>query len=222
MNETVLAVIAIGSAVLSAASIILHVVAPRTKATWDDKLRDDLDEVLGLVRLLRPTVAPQPSGLAIMPTGQRDPQAGRTEGALLAIQAALAVLTCATVLAMAVLPACATVKRDAAAAKVAIVECAKQDAGPILQLLGKIAAQALTSQINGQVIDWPAIEGSALVRGKIVGGCALTRFVAELAAAPKAEVAARGLLAPPDPVADGRALLAKWSKEEGGMTWSVQ
>jgi hypothetical protein len=38
------------TAALSAASIILHVVAPRTKATWDDRLRDDLDQVLGFIR----------------------------------------------------------------------------------------------------------------------------------------------------------------------------
>jgi hypothetical protein len=36
--------IALGAAVLSAASIILHVVAPRTKNKTDDKLRDVVDK----------------------------------------------------------------------------------------------------------------------------------------------------------------------------------
>jgi hypothetical protein len=36
--------IALVAGVLSAASIVLHIVAPRTKATWDDALCDDIDE----------------------------------------------------------------------------------------------------------------------------------------------------------------------------------
>lgn len=36
--------IALGAAILSAASIILHVVAPRTKNKWDDKAMDLVDK----------------------------------------------------------------------------------------------------------------------------------------------------------------------------------
>lgn len=50
MGDTFTFVIALGGALLGAASLILHVVAPRTKNTWDDALRDDVDEILGFVR----------------------------------------------------------------------------------------------------------------------------------------------------------------------------
>ena len=46
MFTTILAVVA---AVLGAASLILHAVAPRTSATWDDKLEEFVDEGLALL-----------------------------------------------------------------------------------------------------------------------------------------------------------------------------
>jgi hypothetical protein len=42
--------LALTGAVLGAASMVLHVVAPRTKTPIDDELRDDLDEVLAFIR----------------------------------------------------------------------------------------------------------------------------------------------------------------------------
>ena len=51
--------VALGAGLLSAASIVLHIVAPRTKATWDDALRDDIDEVLAFIRGQQPA-APSP------------------------------------------------------------------------------------------------------------------------------------------------------------------
>lgn len=58
--------LALGAAILSAASIVLHVIAPRTKATWDDRLRDDVDEILGFVRTQKSApplaVVPQSKG----------------------------------------------------------------------------------------------------------------------------------------------------------------
>lgn len=113
--------------------------------------------------------------------------------------------------------ACATIKTDAAAAKTAIVDCAKADAGPILSLVAHIGAVALASQINGGQIDWPAIEGSALVQGKVVGGCALSRFVAALAGQPKTE--ARALMALPDPAVEGQAAVARLSAKFDGAVW---
>lgn len=50
MNETIVAVIAIAASVLGSASMILHFVAPRTKTTVDDRLRDDIDEILEFIR----------------------------------------------------------------------------------------------------------------------------------------------------------------------------
>lgn len=50
MGDTINFVIAVGAALLGGASLVLHVVAPRTKNKWDDALRDDFDEILGFVR----------------------------------------------------------------------------------------------------------------------------------------------------------------------------
>lgn len=53
--------LALAAAILGAASIVLHVVAPKTKTTVDDQLRDDIDEVLAFIRGGAPTaVAPKP------------------------------------------------------------------------------------------------------------------------------------------------------------------
>jgi len=49
--------LALAGAVFGAASMVLHVVAPRTKTTIDDQLRDDLDEVLAFIRGQQPPPA---------------------------------------------------------------------------------------------------------------------------------------------------------------------
>lgn len=41
--------IALASAILSAASIILHVVAPKTKSTLDDKVVKYIDDAIGKI-----------------------------------------------------------------------------------------------------------------------------------------------------------------------------
>lgn len=41
--------IALAAAVLSAASLVLHVVAPRTKTTIDDKIRDAVDSAIAKI-----------------------------------------------------------------------------------------------------------------------------------------------------------------------------
>lgn len=46
--------LALSGAVLSGASLVLHIVAPRTKNTIDDQLRDDVDQVLAFVRGQQP------------------------------------------------------------------------------------------------------------------------------------------------------------------------
>lgn len=61
--------IALVSLGLGLASHVLHYVAPRTKATWDDALRDDVDAMLSWWR----NVDPKPALAASQP---RDSQAG--------------------------------------------------------------------------------------------------------------------------------------------------
>lgn len=124
--------------------------------------------------------------------------------------------------ALALQPACATVKAAPGAAKTAVVECAKADSAPIINALAEFAATAALSALNHQAIDWGGIEATAKAHGLVVGGCALTRFVAEIERAPKPETAARALVAGPDPAADGRAALVRLSARFDGATWSVQ
>jgi hypothetical protein len=42
--------LALAGAILGAASVVLHVVAPRTKTTIDDTIRDDVDKLLAFMR----------------------------------------------------------------------------------------------------------------------------------------------------------------------------
>lgn len=193
-------------ALVEGARAFLHFTAPRTASTWDDRAAATLDAVhqrLAAVEALIPTK------VAVVSSG---PPASTASGIIGPI--AVLALLLGGLLAV---PACATVKTDAAAAKVAVVECAKQDAAPILSALAQFGAQAALSALTGGSIDWSGIEAAALVQGKVVGGCALTRFVAELAKAPK--TTARALIAGPDPAADGQAAIARLSTRFAGATW---
>lgn len=117
------------------------------------------------------------------------------------------------------LASCATVKAVPHTVKVAVVECAKQDAKPILAVVADLAVQATVSVLKLGHIDWDAIEKKAYEQGEVTGGCALTRFVAELEKAPQPEAAVRSLVAGPDLVADGRAAVERLSTRFGGTTW---
>ena len=133
-----------------------------------------------------------------------------------------AALLLAFLLGAAVLPGCATLKASPGAAKSATIACAKADAGPILQLAAALGVQALLAAIDQGAIDWPALEAAAATQGKVVGGCAFTRFIADLAKAPRSDTAARSLLALPDLAADARASATRLSARFGGATWSLQ
>ena len=108
------------------------------------------------------------------------------------------------------MPSCATVGR---AAKAAVVDCARADAVPVLELAGRMLAQAAIDALRVGEVDWGAAEAAAIAQGAATGGCAARRFVAELAKAPKPQ----GLLATADP---GAALLgrleARWGVTYAG------
>jgi hypothetical protein len=53
--------LALVAALLGGASLVLHVVAPRTKTTIDDQLRDDIDEVLAWWRGRQAGIVPGPA-----------------------------------------------------------------------------------------------------------------------------------------------------------------
>jgi hypothetical protein len=69
-------VLAVVGAVLGAASMVLHVVAPRTKTTIDDQLRDDIDEVLAFVRSLPPPGTATASAPSSAPSPSSTSKAG--------------------------------------------------------------------------------------------------------------------------------------------------
>lgn len=197
-------------ALVDAARAVLHFTAPRTASTWDDRQAARLDafhDRLRAVETLIPNAKPAAAPPAVVTGGIIGP-------------IAIALLAAGSLLWMA--PACATVKAIPGAAKTALVECAKADAVPILELAGRLGAQALIAAIDQGAIDWHAMEEAAAGQGKVVGGCALTKFVAALAQAPRSDTAARALAAGPDPVADGKAAIARLSTRFDGATWSVQ
>ena len=201
--------------VLTIALQVLRVVAPLTKTPIDDEIRDGIAEILTHVRpgtgvgtTDSPLVADRfkggPTGLA--------PNGFIRERLLLglALAAWVAIISCATI------------KAAPSAAKTAAIECAKQDAVPIIQLAAQLGAQALIAAVDQGAIDWQALEAAAALQGKVVGGCALTHFVANLEHAPRSDTAARSLLGPPDLAGAGHAAIARLSARFDGATWSVQ
>lgn len=186
--------IAIVAAILGAASLILHVVAPRTKTTVDDRLRDDIDEVLAFVRSA-PIPAP-PTPKIVPPTLPM-----------------FAVLLLGLGLAMQ--PSCATVKAAPEVAATAIVDCVKADQAPIITLVVQLAADALTYVLGGGVVDWGALESAAWAQGKVTGGCALAEFVHGLTSKAVASVAHVSQVDP------ARAALERLRARAGGVHWQT-
>lgn len=163
--------LALLAAVLGASSLVLHVVAPRTKTTIDDRLRDDIDEALAFVR-------GQPKPVVVV------------EKATLTALLVLLVLG----LAGSTQLSCAEVKPIAVKAETAVVDCVKADKVPIVALLAELAGDAVTAALAGGV-DWGALASKAWTQGKETGGCA---FVALVSGQPKSS--ARTLAGgPPDP-----------------------
>lgn len=189
-------------ALVEGARAILHFTAPRTKTTLDDRgaeLLDSIHQRLTAIEALLPARPPAQSSTTniIGPIAVLAIVLGLGAGSL----------------------SCATLRAAPGAAKTAAIECAKQDAVPIIQLAAQLGAQALIAAIDQGSIDWPALEAAAAVQGKVVGGCALTKFVAALSQAPRSDTAARALVAGPDPVADGKAAIARLSARFDGAVW---
>lgn len=169
-------VIAVTGAVLAAASIILHVVAPRTKNTIDDQLRDDIDEVLAYIK---PRAAPA------------EPP---SQGAAPKIVPMLAALLLG---AMALQSACADLqpRERAAAGAGALLDCEAPTIADVLLELIPLAKQAVMAAISGDGhADTTALRAAAAPLKSDLGRCALATAIAILAtpesAAPGAPAAA--------------------------------
>jgi hypothetical protein len=204
---------------------VFGVVAPRTKNTVDDSIRDGLGkvddtllDVLHVLRRLAPAAPPAEAKAPDRPPATRLPGMGQGAVAMpipgSGMHRGPGVLLIALMLGgMATQVSCATAKAAPTVAGHAIVDCAKADAAGIFVLLAQLGAEAVQSALDTDAIDWPAIEASAWAHGKIIGGCAASQFVAALSSK---QPAVQGLVAAPDP---GREALARLSARWGGVEW---
>ncbi|HKP07592.1 MAG TPA: hypothetical protein VJU58_10110, partial [Microbacterium sp.] len=191
--------LAIATLVIVVADKALHWIAPRTKTTLDDSLRDFLDRLLAILRNA-PPAPPEP-----LPT-VRDPQSGR---AALAVAVAMTIGLVAGSVGYTML-GCATVERAGGAAKSAVVECGKQFAPSAAALL---ARWGVKSAITGHP-DWADIEQTALGLGEGAGVCAVAEFLNAWKHSPAPQVAALG--GTTGVVAEGQAVLERLRAHVGG------
>lgn len=121
--------------------------------------------------------------------------------------------------------ACATVKADAAAGKVAVVDCVKADRPAIEALIGELAWDAIEQSAKLGAPDWSALVAAAEARGVVVGGCAFVAFEAARKPAPTPPASsgpAVAALATPPPAPDPAvAALERLRAEFGGVQWQT-
>lgn len=212
-------IVAIVSAVGMGISNALHIIAPRTKTTLDDRALAKLDEVLSLMRML-PVPPPAESAVSFdskTAITAKLPQSGRVH-----IGAAL-VLAFAAILALPLL-GCNTLSSAPGAAKGAVIDCTKADEAAIAALVGELGADAVTTALGTGSADWGKLEADAIGQGKVIGGCALAEFVAALGKARQPVVAGArvAMVPPPTPADQGRAALERFRAQMGGSRWSTE
>lgn len=189
-------------AILGAASMLLHVIAPRTKTPVDDEWRDDIDEVLRFIR-----------GPGAAATAPKPPGAG-AGGAMMLL------LLVAGVGGF-IQPSCAAGAK-VSAIEAGVVTCARGDI-PAAKALGlQLGTEALGQLLLAGAVDWPALEAeaeaAAKAQGLAVASCAFGDLVAELdralhptpaSSAPSARVAVV------EPLAGAHAALAAFERAHG-------
>lgn len=179
--------LALAAAVLSGASIVLHVIAPRTKTTVDDRLVAKLDELLGLLR--PPAVKPADPAKFTSHIG--------TLGLL-----ALVVLG----LAAASSSACTPAQRTSAGH--AVVDCTAANGATI----GQLAISMRGDCAAGPGTDWACVRSRAISAGLVIGGCAFLQLVsAEPAVARVASATGE-----PPPERPGRAAFESYRASVAG------
>lgn len=171
--------LALAGALLGGASLILHVVAPRTKNTIDDRLRDDIDEVLVFIRGQQPTPKP--------PVGLVGPIA----------MLALVVLGLAS-------SGCATARQAVSAGVVATLECedGHLDAAMLADAKALASAEVRHWIAGGGPVDTAAIKADLGPIRSDLGQCAIAGALAAagvLIAAVTQSPAVQGLMADPAP-----------------------
>lgn len=197
--------LALGAAILSGFSIVLHVVAPRTKATWDDKLRDDVDEVLAFVRGQQPS-KPQMAAFAAAVAKAADPPEPAVVTIVKGATPGLLGLVLAAGLIAAYQLACTSAQRTSAGH--AVVDCTAANATTIAQLAASMRGDCAA----GAGTDWACVRSHAIGAGLQVGGCAFLELVsAELPAARVASATGE-----PPPERPGRAAFESYRASVAG------
>lgn len=212
--STVALVLAAVAAVLGGLSMALHIIAPRTKTTLDDRVLTKIDDFLSLMR-----------GVALPVVTTTDPLGNTTTVKLKESgRVSLGVIIITAVAAMLVLPliGCDTLGNAPGAAKDAVIDCAKADVAAITVLVSELGADAVTTAIGTGQADWHKLEQDAIAQGKVIGGCALAQFVAALGKSSASSPAPQGFVAMPAPADDGRAALERFRSAVGGGRWSTE
>lgn len=168
--------LALVAAVLSASSILLHVIAPLTKTTVDDRLRDDVDKLLAFVN-------PPPTPPAVVVVDKSK------------LTALLVLLVLG--LAGSTQLACTTVRPVAATVVTAELDCTAPTIAGFVASLGHGAEAYLAAKIagDGRAIDTPAIKADLKAVASKAWSCAVTTALAALLNQP----VARTLTGPPGP-----------------------
>lgn len=200
--------IALGAAILGAASLVLHVVAPRTKNTIDDAIRDDIDQVLGFIRGQTPIAA------AVAAPPPKPPIA----------PVAMLLIALLGVSAAATLPACATARPVATTGVSAFLDCEDQhfDAKLMADAVN-LAKATVESWISGAgTVSAEAIKADVAPIKSDLGKCAIAAAIAAMTSTPAASTpgtAVSALTAAGPPPADASALRAAFAAARGELGW---
>lgn len=186
--------ISVAAAILSGASIVLHVVAPRTKTTLDDRLVARLDELLGLLRPPAPNIVP---GTAADLADQM--KRGVAKFGPIAVLALV-------VLGLTSSSACTSAQRTAAGH--AVVDCTAASGATI----GALATSMRGDCAAGPGTDWGCVRSKAIGAGIVIGGCAFL----ELVSAEPAPARVASATGEPPPERPGRAAFESYRASVAG------
>ncbi len=202
--------LALAAAILGAASIVLHVVAPRTKTTLDDRLVAKLDELLAVLRppAPAPTAPPAPPQPAVSIVKGTGPAALL---ALVALGLAAPQLSCTASQRTAVADA-------GKAAGHALIDCTAANGVAIGATLANMKAPKAdggcldpATPSKPAATDWICVRGKAVGDGLTIGGCAFLELVS---AEPAARVASA--TGEPPPERPGRAAFESYRASVAG------
>ena len=140
--------IALGGAILGAASMVLHVVAPRTKNTIDDALRDDVDEVLAFMRGAK------------SPSTASDGVAKKVAGAITKAVSAIAIVIMLALGTVSTLAACTAAQR--ASVEKAVWDCTAPERAEAVKVLTPVVESVIVgaASADGSKFDTSTIKSA--------------------------------------------------------------